>query len=55
MTLRERFWIRGWTPLGLFNSLAACLTGRVLVRLVSRERTVGWRWQRAEDFPRPTP
>lgn len=54
LTARDRFWIRGWTWLGLLNTALAITCGRVLVRIASNGRTVGWRVQPASDFPRPT-
>ena len=55
--MRDRFWIRGWTWLGLLNTAFAITCGRVLCRIRSDDsgqwRTVGWDVRKASDFPRP--
>lgn len=51
--LRNRFYLRGTTPLGLFNTLLACICNRVLVRHIDSEthKTVRWSVKRGTDFP----
>lgn len=54
--LRNRFYLRGATPLGLLNTLLAGLFNRVLVRCVDKDtgKTIHWFWGRGTDFPRET-
>jgi len=49
----SRCYLRGWTALGLLNTVLGCLLNRVLVRCVDRAmgRTVRWRWERATAHP----
>ena len=57
LAMRDRFWIRGWTWLGLLNTAFAITCGRVLCRIRSDDsgqwRTAGWDIRPASDFPRP--
>jgi hypothetical protein len=55
MRLRDRFWIRGWTWLGLLNTAFAITCGRVLVRTIDTEtrRTLEWEVVPASRWPRP--
>jgi len=55
MTLRDRFWIRGWTWLGLLNTVLACLCARVVWREVDTEtgETIRWGISNASKWPRP--
>ena len=50
----SRCYLRGLSPLGLFNTIVGCLLNRVLVKRVDREtkRIVGWFWAKAINFPR---
>jgi hypothetical protein len=49
---QNRFYIRGTTWLGLFNTLLACLTNRVFVRHVNEAgKTIRWSMKRGTDFP----
>ncbi|MCL5994485.1 MAG: hypothetical protein M1546_00325 [Chloroflexi bacterium] len=52
-TPNSRCYLRGLTPLGLFNTLAGCLFNRVLVRHTCAVcgRTLYWSLQKAEAFP----
>lgn len=49
----NRCYIRGWTPLGLLNTVTGCLFNRVLVRVVN---TDGWgqvytyHWEKASEY-----
>lgn len=49
----RRCYLRGPSPLGLFNTVAGCLFNRVLVRCVDQEtgKTVSWYWDKATDHP----
>ncbi len=51
--LRNRFYLRGLTPLGIFNTIAACLCNRVLVlhKDSDTHKVVGWHWGKGTDFP----
>jgi hypothetical protein len=53
VTLRERFWVRGWTWLGWLNTCLAVAFGVVLVRITRDDITIGWEFHPASDFPRP--
>ena len=50
----SRCYLRGFTPLGVFNTITGVLFNRVLVRvyIVDTQRTVAWRWDRADRWPR---
>ncbi len=50
----NRCYLRGTSPLGLFNTIIGCLFNRVLVKKVDHlsKKTVGWFWANATDFPR---
>ena len=50
--IRNRFYLRGITPLGLFNTLTAFLFNRVLVRHVDNDsgKTLYVTIQKATDF-----
>lgn len=51
--LRDRFYLRGTTWLGLLNTALAFVLNRVLVRCVdSSGDTVLWRMGRGTDFPK---
>jgi hypothetical protein len=52
--MNNRFYLRGTTPLGLFNTLLGAFFNRVLVRCrdVGSGKTIGWKWARADSFPR---
>lgn len=49
----RRCYLRGWTPLGLFNTVAGCLFNRVLVRVTELRtgETIGWQWDKADAHP----
>lgn len=51
--LRNRFYLRGRTKLGLFNTLTACLFNRVLVLIKDKEtqRVLGWRIDKGTEHP----
>jgi len=51
--IRNRFYLRGTSAIGLFNTLCAVLFNRVLVRHVDVDthKTVGWSWVHGTDFP----
>ncbi len=53
MARDNRCYLRGWTPLGLFNSLVGCLFNRVLVKVEDSRtgRTVRRYWDRASAHP----
>jgi len=55
--MTERCYLRGTTPLGLFNTVVGCLVGIVLVRHRDDQtkRTVRWSWKPASDFPKAPP
>ena len=50
---RTRFYVRGITPLGIFNTVCGCLFGQVLVRIVDIDtgKTVRWYWDAAVKHP----
>lgn len=49
---RNRFYMRGTSPLGLLNTLTACLFNRVLVlHLDDAGKIVNWHIGRGTDFP----
>lgn len=52
--LRNRFYLRGLTWLGLLNTILASLSNRVIVRHVDSEtrRVVGWSIGKGTDFPK---
>ena len=52
MNLRDRFYLRGTSLLGLFNTITGALFNRVLVRHVDVDtgKTVRWSWQKGTDF-----
>ena len=54
--LRARFYLRGWTPLGLFNTLLAALCNRVLVlhKDKATKRVVGFHVGKGTDHPPAT-
>ena len=47
-----RCYLRGWTPLGLFNTVVGCAINRVLVKIVDMDtgKTVSWFWDTATDY-----
>lgn len=54
----NRYYIRGWTPLGLFNTITACVFNRVLVKVIDHQ-AAGWdmiytkttyHWENAEKY-----
>jgi hypothetical protein len=49
----NRCYLRGWTALGLFNTIIGCFLGRVLVRIKNLDtgRIIAWRWDRADQHP----
>lgn len=50
--LRNRFYVRGVTPLGRLNTVLGCLFNRVIVRHIDEWRTtVRWSIKRGTDFP----
>jgi hypothetical protein len=49
--LKNRFYIRGWTPLGVFNTILAFICNRVVVLHKERGKVVGWHIGRGTDFP----
>lgn len=51
--MNNRCYLRGWTPLGLLNTVIGCLFNRVLVRHidVDTRKTVKWSWGIATDHP----
>jgi hypothetical protein len=51
---RERFYLRGWSPLGVFNTIIGPLFNRVLVKMVHLpdHTVVGYRWDLADKYPR---
>ncbi len=48
-----RCYLRGWTPLGLFNTVIGCAINRVLVKIVETDtgKIVSWFWDKATDHP----
>jgi len=49
---KNRCYLRGFTLLGLFNTLIGCLINRVLVRCIDLDsRKVSWRWDKATNHP----
>ena len=51
--MSDRCYLRGWSLLGIFNTVAACLFNRVLVlhRDMDTQKVVGWRWDKAVSWP----
>lgn len=51
--IRNRFYFRGATWLGVLNTVLACLCNRVLVKHidVDTQKIVGWSVKRGTDFP----
>lgn len=51
--VNNRCYLRGWTPLGLLNTVIGCLFNRVLVRHIDTEtgKTVNWSMGVATDYP----
>ncbi len=51
--LRNRFYLRGLTPLGIFNTLLAWICNRVLVlhKDSSSGKVVGWHIGKGTDHP----
>jgi hypothetical protein len=51
--MSKRFYLRGLTPLGLFNTLTACLFNRVLVLHLEEEslKIVDWHIGKGTDHP----
>ncbi len=49
----NRVFLRGTSPLGLFNTVIGTLFNRVLVRMldVPTDKTVGWFWDKATNHP----
>jgi hypothetical protein len=54
----NRFYFRGWSWWGVFNTITATLFNRVVVRLVENSNGVikvtGHRWDKGTDHPRST-
>ena len=52
--MKNRCYIRGFSPLGLLNTVLGCLINRVLVRCVDSDTrlTLYWRWEKASEHPR---
>ena len=50
---QNRCYLRGLTPLGLFNTVWGCLFNRVLVKVhdVETGTTVKWYWDTATNWP----
>lgn len=49
---KNRFYVRGYSWLGLLNTLLGCLFNRVLVQHVNDDdETIRWTWGIATDFP----
>ena len=47
-----RCYLRGFTPLAIFNTVCGCLFGQVLVRVVDTDtRTIRWYWDVAVKHP----
>jgi hypothetical protein len=55
--MKSRCYLRGWTLLGLFNTVIGCLFNRVLVQVTDRAtgKTLRWRLDKATDWPEPNP
>ena len=51
--MSNRCYLRGWSVLGLFNTIMGCLFGRVLVRVrdLDTGQIIDWYWDRAECHP----
>jgi len=50
-----RCYLRGLTPLGIFNTVCGCLFGQVLVRVdTDTGKTVRWYWDAAVKHPQET-
>ena len=51
-----RCYLRGWTPLGLLNTVLGCVFNRVLAKHIDNEtgKTVKWSIRKATDF-KPLP
>lgn len=51
--MSNRCYLRGWTWLGLLNTVMGCLFNRVLVRCIDEDtgRTVRWFWDTATNHP----
>lgn len=51
--MSKRCYLRGWTLLGLFNSVIGCLFNRVLVRIIDHDtgKTLRRRWDKADQWP----
>ena len=49
----KRCYLRGLTPLGIFNTVCGCLFDQVLVHVVDTDtgRTVRWYWDAAAKHP----
>ena len=52
-----RCWLRGWSLLGLFNTISGCLFNRLLVKIVDIEtqETLSWFWCKAAEYDRDNP
>jgi hypothetical protein len=49
---RNRFYFRGWTWMGVINTVTACAANRVLVRRLDQDgKTLGWFWSKGTAFP----
>lgn len=48
-----RCYLRGWTLLGLFNTVIGCVFNRVLAKIMDMEtgKTLSWFWGKGTDFP----
>ena len=51
--MTNRYYLRGTTPLGIFNTILAYLINRVLVKCVDSDtgKTVSWYWDKATNHP----
>jgi len=50
--LKNRFYIRGLTPLGIFNTITGCIFNRVVVLHKDRDGVIlDWHIGRGTDFP----
>jgi len=53
--LPSRCYLRGLTPLGIFNTVCGCLFGKVLVKAVEDTgEVVRWYWDAADNHPPET-
>ena len=49
----NRCYLRGTTPLGIFNTILGCLINKVLVKCIDSDtgKTVSWHWDKATNHP----